>query len=381
MTRYKKILHFTVPAFVFLMLMCSCASEDELIGPPDSDGAALRIGARIDETSQSRADVYVPYGEVNTGTYYLTYPQYPSGSDVAKVNFDVPAAEGIGIVTTSQGRELTWKYVRTINATTNQRATFYLDNVKPDDANSLVISSDEFKQTYKAGVLDSITGTNDLLAGTLANVLYDTEELNFELSHQMSRIKLVVIVNNNYEEGASDFIDLSDAKVTLTNMQCDVASYDRENMTLTNSPSLSDLSIVDPSVEGNGWLWKSGADSSEENDPTDTPENKSSIQTYISQNIVLPPQQVNQIENRPILTITVGANSYWGYLPASMIDEAQNPSQVTTFQFLKGYAMTIRVHVNAPERMLLFQPVEVENWANVGQQRLQGTEVVENNND
>lgn len=362
-----------------MILLGACSAENEITDSFDGEGSPIRIGARIEEALHSRSEVYMPYGEVTTGTYYLTYPIYATGSDVATVNFDVPAAEGIGIVTTSAGRELTWKNVRTINSTTNQRATFYLDNVKPDDANSLVISTSDFRNTYKAAVFDSIAGTNDLLAGTLANVAYDTEELSFPLSHQMSRLKLIVMVNNNYEAGSSDFVNLSDAQVSLSNICCEVTSYNRETMTLTNAAGLSDLQIVDTSSDEYDWLLKPDFETSDEGAQTAGGED-ATTQVYISQNIVLPPQQVNTISNRPILTITAGGRNYWGYLPASMIDEAPNPSQVTTFQFLKGYIMTVRVHVNAPERMLIFEPVVIEDWNNVGSQRLQGTETTGGNN-
>lgn len=382
MIRSLKVLHISAISLIFTFFICSCAAENEISENVGTEDIALLIGARIDREMLSRAEVYVPEGDITTGMYYLTYPKYASGEGVANVNFDVPAAEGNGIVTTTDGRELTWKLVRTFNQTTNQRATFYLDNVKSDVDDEVVISSDQFKNTYKAAVFDSIYGKNDLLAGTLENVNYNTPRLDFTLSHQMSRLKLMVIVNNNYEEGASDFLDLTEATVTLSNIVCDVNSYDRSSMTLNNASGVSDLKIVDKE-NGIDWLWISKNDESTDTETSGNASTENSTQTYISQNIVLPPQQVNQTTLRPILTITTGGNNpqeFWGYLPSSMIDEAPNPSQVTTFQFLKGYAMTVRVHVNAPERMLIFQPVEIEDWLDVGTQRLNGSEVVPDNN-
>lgn len=350
----------------------SCATEDEIADIAAGSDHKIRVGAAINAEKASRAEVYVAQGEITTGMYYLTYQSYGNPSfSVATVNFDVTDAEGNGIVTDPSGKELAWKNVRTFNNTNNQRANFYLDNVSPSGSDALIIQSQEFQDTYKAAVLDTITGSNDLLAGSLLSVDYDTEKLDFNLSHQLSRLKLVISVNNIYDEGQADFVNLSNAQITLSNICCDVVSYDRSNQTLTNSNTLSDLQIVDTSNENLGWVWPTGL----ENAIVEA--DNSTTQYYISQSMVIPPQTVNQITNRPILTITTtGDNprSFWGYLPASMIDEGTNTSQVTSFQFLKGYLMTLRVHVNAAERMLIFQPVTIENWVDVGNQRLNGSE-------
>ncbi|MCH5226239.1 MAG: fimbrillin family protein [Muribaculaceae bacterium] len=382
-TDFKYILSLLVP--VLTLASGGCSSETSELSVVTKE-RSIMIAAKVKGEVYSRANTYIASGEVTTGTYYLTFPQNPSGFSVGTVNFDLEGAQGTGIVLTEQYGELSWLDVGTVTQNNQQRASFYLDNVAlsagQDLSSSLTLNSTEFRDRYKAGVFDMTNGSNDLLSGSLADVVSGTKFLEFTLNHRLSRLKFVFNVYNNEAPESNNYVDLSESTVSLSSMKCYLASYVRNTGVVTTDNSTSDLMLrggengnkIDWfSIEGSGDSEEPGEPGTNGDDTTGGADfEEEDLTVYTTQDFVLPPQGYKSGDNRPILTVTAkvgGQNhTFWGYLPTSMViqpSEGSSNSYATDFEFLEGFAMTITVNITADKMYLDFQPVIVEDWQTV----------------
>lgn len=335
--------------------LAACSPEDIV---EEGDGAisgALKVSARVARNTQTRA--YQDTGRVVNGEYYLSYPNTSSQYTVATVDFDRESAvsPGLGIVTSATGTELKWSEI------SGSPVSFYLDNVPPslDILNSKgSIVSFRSSNPFVAGVFDSTEGTNDLLWGE-KSVTRDTKSVSFDLHHNMSRVKVQVKVV--HKDTSVEDIDLSDATVRITNLYPRTLSYDRitGNLALDTLGNMEPVTIVDPNKNGYDWTYVS---TEEENQDTTT---------YLSPDIVLPPQALLENENRPQLVITMAdGKEYTGILPHAMLIASSvdgSLSYPVTLAFLKEHILTIRTVITEEPPELAFMPVYVVGWVDKGE--------------
>ena len=348
-----------ISLFIVGFLCSSCIMEqqrDEDIMP---EGGAIRVQARLAKTLSSRA--YQEEGVVESGQYFLSYPQ--SGNNqyvVGTVTFGIESSPGMGIAKSSQNTELKWSDVG------NSPTTFMLDNVQPSPDNDTdsptTVGFNENYNPFVADVFDNVDGTNDLLWGSVS-VSRDTRTLAFDLHHNMSRVIVQVMIQ--HMEGTDDPIDLEGASVKITNLYPGPVSYNRldGNFDLGDQERMKDIMIVDP-TKGEKHNWTSV---DEDTDNT----------TYISPDIILPPQSLLEDVNRPKLVITLAnGTEYVGILPHAMLVAASNsPTEDLVYPvnlaFLKEHILTIRTVITETPPELEFMPVYVVDWVDKGEFELE----------
>lgn len=336
--------------------LTACSSED-VVEEEVSFSQPLRVAAKIAATTHTRA--YQEKGNVEEGIYYLAYPNSQFQYTLATVDFDREKAEspGLGVVTTEGGTELKWSEIG------GSPVTFYLDNVAPSmgqpASTGAELTLDPARNPFVAGVFDDINGTNDLLWGDKL-VARDTRSVSFDLHHNMSRLKVQVKVvhkDNSVEE-----IDLSEATVEITNLYPKTLSYNHTtgSLALDTISGRDKVLIVDPERENYQWADKIET-SSEEADTT----------TYLSPDIVLPPQALLENEDRPQLVITLkDGTEYSGILPHAMLILSATDGSLSypvTLAFLKEYILTIRTVITEEPPELAFMPVYVVDWVDKGE--------------
>lgn len=335
--------------------LTSCSSED-ILEEQDGYSNFLRVSARVARNTQTRA--YQDTGRVVSGKYYLSYPNTSSQYTVATVDFDKESATspGLGIVTTSAGTELKWSEIG------GSPVNFYLDNVSPEmdqtNSNGAVVTFNPNNNPFVAAPFDSIKGTNDLLWGD-KTVARDTKSLSFDLHHNMSRVKVQVMVA--HEENSVGEIDLQGATVKITNLYPKTVSYDRTtgSLELDSLSGLESVTIVNPDMNGYNWAQ------------TIRPTANIDTTTYLSPDIVLPPQALLEDENRPSLEIELpNGDVYTGILPHAMLIASSVDGSMTypvTLSFLKEHILTIRTVITEEPPELAFMPVYVVDWVDKGE--------------
>lgn len=352
--RLKYIIIFIAAILTAGLTGCS---SDEIVEEEDVVFSnALRVNAKVARNAYTRA--YQDTGRVVNGKYYLSYPNTSNQYTVATVDFDKESATspGLGIVTTNAGTELKWSEIG------GSPVNFYLDNVSPDmdqtNSNGAVVTFNPSNNPFVAGIFDDKDGTNDLLWGD-KTVARDTKSLSFDLHHNMSRVKVQVMVA--HEENSVGEIDLKNATVEITNLYPKTVSYDRTTGSL-ELDSLSDLesvTIVDPTKPGYDWAQ------------TIRPTANIDTTTYLSPDIVLPPQALLENENRPQLVITLDdGTQYTGILPHAMLIASSVDGSMTypvTLSFLKEHILTIRTVITEEPPELAFMPVYVVDWVDKGE--------------
>lgn len=353
--RGVKYIILSIAALLTAGLAASCSSEEVYDDGGMSLSGELKVSARVARHTNTRA--YQDSGKVEEGIFYLAYPNTGYQYAVATVNFDRESTEapGLGIVTTESGSELKWSEIG------GSPVNFYLDNVPPTmdslNTNGPIVTF-KYDNPFVAGVFDNKEGTNDLLWGD-KSVTRDTKSISFDLHHNMSRVKVQVKVahkNNSIED-----IDLTNATVKITNLYPRTLSYDRTtgNLALDTIGGMGPVTIVDPSKTQHHWT----SISTVEEDPDTT--------TYLSPDIVLPPQALLENELRPQLTITLeDGKEYTGILPHAMLIASSTDGTMTypvTLAFLKEYILTIRTVITEEPPELAFMPVYVVGWVDKGE--------------
>lgn len=349
-----------MPALLLVptLFLFSCAGE---IPEPlsDNQNEGLNISAGISKEIYTRD---TNEGEVTSGTYYISYPEASNNSyTVAEVNFGTETANPqIGKVATSDNSPFTWSLIG------GSTPTFYLDNVPaanpPGDDPLTVVFNDDNK--FKAGVYDTINFSNDLLWGTVAVQKGTTGTLHFDLHHNMSRVRVMVTADNTYEVNGS--LDLDGALVEISNINLNPVSYNRQDGSLTldfDSDSYGTITLVNETET---------ASANETVNWSSSWKNEDGYKTYISHSWVIPPQLLQEDNNRPRLTITLkNGSKFSGILPHAMeIDPpassgTTNPYPVT-LSFLKEHILTIRTVISETPPQLAFMPVKVIGWVDKG---------------
>ena len=346
----KIIYRFQIPLILGAMLVSlgSCVSEDP--SAPEMPGASLSVYARTAKTVYTRS--YQEEGPITSGKYYLTYPTPNSGFSVATVNFDQQGDQtpGLGIVTTPSGSELKWSEIG------GSPVDLYLDNVSPPSTQDLdtIVTFTGTRNPFVAAPFDSIDGSNDLLWGT-KQVYRDTKSVYFDLHHNMARARVqvqVVHLSNSIED-----IDLTNAVVRLTNIFTTPKSYNRRSGTIK-----VDEEIIEPvDIVSNSKWNQTYVTQGEEGSYTTT---------YLSYDIVLPPQTLADNETRPRLEIELQDGTiYSGILPHAMFigDEKGDLNYPVNLEFLKEHILTIRTVVTEEPPALEFLPVWVVDWVDKGE--------------
>lgn len=347
----KIIYRFQIPLILTAMLVSlgSCVSEEA--SAPEMPGASLYVQARIAKTAYTRS--YQAEGPITSGKYYLTYPTPNNSFSVATVDFDQQGEQtpGLGIVTTSSGTELKWSEIG------GSPVDLYLDNVAPPTTQALdtTVNFSDTWNPFVAAPFDSINGRNDLLWGT-KQVSRDTKSVYFDLHHNMARARVqvqVVHLSTSVED-----IDLSDAVVRLTNIYTTPKYYNRRSGTIkVDEEAIGPVDIVNSASK---WNYENV-----------TPgENGSSTKTYLSYDIVLPPQTLADNEKRPRLEIELpNGTIYSGILPHAMFiaDDKGELNYPVNLEFLKEHILTIRTVVTEEPPALEFLPVWVIDWVDKGE--------------
>lgn len=355
------IRYLLITAASLLLLVtvgCSDASEnyeEPTYGPYSK---VIRIGADVSGQMQSRN--YIMEGEVKEGQFWLTYTSDKNVLSLADVDFDKKGTEGIGIVTTSDNKELDWDMV--VNQAT---PWFYLDNVHPElntnsnDFATVVFGDDN---PYKAAVYDSTTGSNDIQWGSL-QASRGTKNLNFTLHHQLSRV--IVIVTIDSENDYNKELDLEGATVKLTNLVTTPYSFNRTDGSVAlaaqdATPETNNLVLVDGQTE---WVL---IEPDEQND---------NITRYYTPDYILPPQGLANDDTRTRLVITTAkGKTYSGVVPHAMFiyQGSDNTPYPVNFSFLKEYRIILRTEISKDPPELVFAPVQVIDWVDKGEFTVDG---------
>lgn len=349
-----------VPALASVGLLASCSNGEE---PPMTvpDGV-IRVSAAISGNSTSRG--YQAFGEVESGTFYLTYNNVTASPlyQVGTVSF----INGTGFITAPSGNELAWMNVGYDPSGSKSEVTFYLDNVplSESDPSAILIELPE-TNPYRAGLFDYTTGSNDLLWGSAITEI-GKEVVPMTLHHAMAMLRVEITVDAS-AEGSLE-LDLNDAAVEIRNILQAADCYDRLTGTLRfpENPEIGPLSLVTPATQE----WKNKDDFF----------SGGKIVKYTTADFVMPPQELLAGELRPQLRITVPQGEgmdpkvYSGYLPRAMTVETSTGSYAANFSFLREHVMTLRINMNPDIMELEFMPVTVQEWVNKGTYLASGTQ-------
>lgn len=353
---------------LFVVLICSCSSQDTFIEEVNDDDNALNINITANVARQAFSRGYIPEGEVIDGRYYLSFPLASSTDyNVASVDFresETPG-KGIGIVTlqnNSGDKELKWLKVA------GNTPKFYLDNVSPSDSEQDSIVRLPSDNPYVAGVFDETEGKNDLLWGTQEVRRETTNTINFDLHHNMARVKVEITVDKTKMENYGSDFTLEGAKVEITSLNQTPISFHRLSGDLELDPSMENYTPL-TFVNKNENL-----EEQEEQIEWGSVKEDANITVYTTQDFVLPPQGLLEDEHRPRLTITLeNGDVYSGILPHAMLidnnttDSDNSLTYPVALYFLKEHILTIRTVITEEPPTLEFMPVKVVQWVDKGE--------------
>lgn len=361
-TTYKSIIRLLI--VTILVATVACSSEDTPLVSNEGDDTFTVI-AEVARQLHSRG--YQEDRYVRDGIYYLSYLLTDNNTyNVASVNFNKDGTTpGIGIVTVPDNQELKW-----VNIGGGSTPTFYLDNVNPNLAGAgssltKIIFDKDKPNPYKAAIFDKDEGTNDLLWGEKMEARY-AKNVNFDLHHYMSRVRVQVTVDKTNEENAGD-LDLNGAIVEISSLIQTPMSYDRTDgslqLDINNEEAYTTLTLVNEAESAEEDAIIEWATSSQD-------EENANISVYTTHDFVLPPQGLLEDEKRPRLTIKLASGKvYSGILPHAMLidDDIHNdPSYPAALYFLKEHILTIRTVITEQPPELAFMPVWVMKWVDKG---------------
>ena len=332
-----------------LLLFASCSEDDGLNSRPATGGDdVVRISASLAPMVESRA--YQEQGTIESGQYFMTYPNYPENAthSVCTVNFH----DGFGVTTTQNGKELKWMEVGSLTYDT-ELTNFFLDNVPPpeDNPNATTVPFTDKYNPFVAGEFDNVEGKNDLLWGYIQPKLNTTEEINIGIHHYMSRVSVIVTVNNSSENANKILFDKGSVKIS--NVVHEGVSFNRLNGTidLGPEPEYKDLVLTD------GGDWQSI-----------TPdEERQGIVYYQSKNFVIPPQELRTDIDRPRLILNVpmedgSIRSYSGVIPRIMFVNGV-PANLG---FDPEKNLTLKVKLSADLLKIEEVVAELQDWIDKG---------------
>ena len=332
-----------------LLLFASCSEDDGLNSRPATGGDdVVRISASLAPTVESRA--YQEQGTIESGQYFMTYPNDPENAthSVCTDNFH----DGFGVTTTQNGKELKWMEVGSLTYDT-ELTNFFLDNVPPpeDNPNATTVPFTDKYNPFVAGEFDNVEGKNDLLWGYIQPKLNTTEEINIGIHHYMSRVSVIVTVNNSSENANKILFDKGSVKIS--NVVHEGVSFNRLNGTidLGPEPEYKDLVLTD------GGDWQSI-----------TPdEERQGIVYYQSKNFVIPPQELRTDIDRPRLILNVpmedgSIRSYSGVIPRIMFVNGV-PANLG---FDPEKNLTLKVKLSADLLKIEEVVAELQDWIDKG---------------
>lgn len=319
MKTYRTIFLLTIWAGLMLL---ACTKQEEVYSDTDKVCLSASIGSmttRVDD------------GGVESGTYYLTYNS--SEAKVCMVTF----AESKGYPLVSDNgiyQFLKWNDVTPVDG----KYQFTLDNLDDKDNPKTVTLG----EAYKAALLnDKLNDKLDIVWGEqTVEKGKESDGVNFELSHRMSKISLEISV------GTSD-IDLDDevVKITLTDVINKPKSFDRTSGDVSvDGEQRSDIVLY------NAILTRNPDES-----------------TYTIPSWIFPPQDFDG-KNWPKLRIEFDRQTYEGTLNHYMVqwgNEGSAPAKMTGFE--SGLHLTLRAKLSktTDEVELIFMPVWVRKWEEI----------------
>lgn len=340
-------------AFAF----ASCSVDQDI----DNNGAGGERGIRLMASVSPQVDTraYQPEGEIREGKFYMTYINNPDNSTfgVCEVNF----YDGVGITTTNRGYELNWHEVGELPEDPSL-TTFWVDNVPKIESNpnaTIINFTDEYNP-FVAGVFDNVMGSNDLLWGSQDVAPESTEDIDVALHHYMSRVSVIVTVDNSNE--FAEGIDFTNGTVRITNLIHEGESYDRTTgrIDLGENPVYEDLYL-----KTNPGDWGTITDD----------EYVRGIKYYQTENYVLPPQQLRTDDKRPRLVLEVpqkdgSMRSYSGVLPRIMFVDG-NPANLA-FDIEKN--LTLKVKLSQDLLYIVTIYAYVQDWVDKGTHLVMGNQ-------
>ena len=338
-----------------LMALAACSSDKVDEADSTQDGNIIKVGALMAEFLHSREDMGSTQ-VVEIGDFCMSFPVVNSGEyRNAIVRFNVPEFEpSIGVVTIPPDSELKWSNVLNVS-----QPTFYLDNIpleKSSGSNPSSVVFDDQYNPFVAGLFDFEKGNNDLLWGSKAEPR-NSKTINFDLHHNMARLKVRITVDKTNEAEMGD-LDLSEgAIVSITSLVNSPVSYNRLDGSLALSDLRESLTLVTPEDPELSW------------DTIITDPENDNITVYTTKDFVLPPQGLPEDITRPELVITLkNGNTYSGILPYAMevLDSEHPDPYPMTLYFLKEHILTISTVITEEPPQLEFMPVQVVDWVYKG---------------
>ena len=360
------------------LVFSSCVQEED--PELNSSGTGyVYVGADVTGHAMTRAEEDLPpirEGQITEGLYYLSYPVGSETYNVGTVNFDeiidnstgLPAHNGWGLAHSlaSPYPGLIWNNINGSNP------TFYMDNVPPPASKqNTTLNFDISSSSFKAGLY---TRSNDLLWGS-QRVAKNADNFTVTLHHAMAMVRVEITV----AEGDYQDIDLSEATVELTNIVKEPYMFDRLTgiVTVKDEPEYENLMMVDYGETGNSESENIEWDSTIPNDQSDL-----HTTTYTTKDFILPPQGAQDGENRPKVKVTMydklekKDRVFSAYLPYAMeLYNSDGSTYLQSLSFLRDHILIIRCQLSNEEPRLIFFPVTVVDWIDVGHYKFFGHQV------
>ena len=328
------------------LLVGSCVADKDATEPGGRRTGEVHLGAYYEDVVETRAQDATA---IKSGTYYMTYPNHPENEthSVCQVNF----YDGVGVTTTQNKKELKWEEVGSLTYS-DVLTNFFLDNVGPPegaDPNATEIVFTDAYHPFDAAVYAGDGGYNDLLWGYAFVDLYTTQEINIGIHHYLSRVSVIVTVDNSLEHAQA--INFEKGSVRITNVVKKAKSYTRTNGRVALG---DDYETLDLAVEG-GWA------------SVVLDETNQNISYYQTQNFVLPPQALRTDELRPRLVIDVPQpdgtiRTYSGVIPRVMMVDG-SPA---TMAFDPEKNLTLKVKISQDKLRIESIVAYVQDWVDKG---------------
>lgn len=330
----------------------SCLSEREEQEMSGRRTGAVRIRGAVAETVETRS--YELEGSSNTlksGRFFMTYSNTDRETySVCEVNFH----ETHGVTTTRDGKELKWENIGAIPGDDTQTILF-LDNVPPQpgqDYNATTVLFTDDYHPFDAAEYQGDGGPNDLLWGYAPVQLYQTADASIGIHHYMSRVSVLVTVDNSSENAAP--IDFRYGSVMITNILTKGIGFDRTHagaILFDADPAYEDLSLAS---KGD---WKEVT--RDDLNPT--------LEYFHTKNFVVPPQQLRTDDLRPRLVLEVpqsdgSIRTYSGVIPRVMMVNG-SPAALA---FDPEKNLTLKVKISQDRLRIESIVAYVQDWVNKG---------------
>ncbi len=338
MRNINSIISCLVPAMI-LPVLAACTGGMDEYGREASGNLVLRAG--VDDAAMTRS---IAEGKLPDGKgYRFTYPADASGHSALPCVF----TGGVGLVAASDGHFLTWADVAD-----SKSYTFCLDNVPSAENGSGeffgVIFSDEEKGMYAAGK-DDAESTNDIVWGSCTVHDRTSVELDFKMTHRMSRLTVNIV--------SDDGTELAGAIVRLCNVVLLPESFDRMTgeVSIAQVPSYGDIVLRDGSEP---WIPEPEAGS----------DGEAAVRyEYMTDAFVFPPQPLRSGNERPRLQVVIPEGDHEGTysaaLPTSMTVTSDGMTSIQSLsRFSAGQHLVLNVTLlhNDQKPVLEFRPAAVE---------------------